>query len=219
MFGPRLPTSSRSGLIWDRCRSSGAVSKGSSTLNFDFIQKLILVRSLSTKKSSHMLTDRTLKIYLRRSTKPTWSVITAQMSRVCLSFIFLLFSPPDGLSFVSMLYSCVKRYQWSHFSRQIQACHGQSFGFHFKSGYFKANSLIFLRLNFSYFNPLNSHSIPFFSNLLSKDKNKVMLRCSLQDWHQFNGKPTAVCALKDMIQVSRPDSPLWIILSGILCLY
>lgn len=63
--------------------------------------------------------------------------------------------------------------------------------FIFKSGCFKANSLIFfLRLHFSYFNPLNSHSIPFFSNLLSKDKNKVMLQCSLQDWHQFNRNPS-----------------------------
>lgn len=138
------------------------------------------------------------------------------MSGVFLSVIFILFSPPDGLSFVSMLYSCVKPYQWSHFSRQIQACHGQSFGFHFKSRYFKANSLIFLRLCFSYFNPLNSHSIPFFSNLLSKDKNKVMLHCTLQDWHQFNGNPSS--ALKNMIQASCPDCPFCLTLSGILCL-
>lgn len=52
-----------------------------------------------------------------------------------------------------------------------------------------------------FFNPLNSHGIPFFSNLPSKDKNEVMLRCSLPDWHQLNGNPCAgVCALKDMIQ-------------------
>lgn len=114
------------------------------------------------------------------------------MSGVFLSFIFILFSPADGLSFVSMLYSCLKPYQWSHFSRQIQACHGQSFGFHFQEWIFQSQfpDFFFLRLHFSYFNPLNSHSIPFFSNLLSKDKNKVMLQCSLQDWHQFNRNPS-----------------------------
>lgn len=167
MFGPRLPTSSRSGLIWKRDRSSGRVSEalGLSTLNFDFLLKSSAMRllrsqvcSLSTKKSSHMLTDTTLKIYLRRSTKPTRSVITAQMCEVFLSFIFFLFSPSDGLSFVSVLYSCVKPYQWSHFSRQIQACHRQSFGFHFKSGYFKANSLIFLGLHFSFLIPLTARA-------------------------------------------------------------
>lgn len=111
----------------------------------------------------------------------------------------------------ALLYSCVQSYQWSHFSTQIRACHGQSFGFCFKSGYFKANSLIFVRLHFSYFNPLNSHGIPFFSRLLSKDKNKVTLRCGLQNCRQSNGNPSGVCALK--------DSPLCLTLSGILCLF
>lgn len=171
----------------------------------------------SIKKSSLMKTDRTLTLKLCACTKPSWSVITAQMSGVFLSFIFILFSLPDGLSFVSVLYSCVKPYQWSHFSRQMQACHGQSFWFYFKSGYFKANSLI-LKTAFIFFNPYNSHSIPFFFNLLSKDKNEVMLRCSPQDWRQFNGNPSpGVCALKDMIQaVPALSYPLWCLMAALI---
>lgn len=43
-----------------------------------------------------------------------------------------------------------------------------------------------------------------------------MLRCSLQDWHQFNGNPSlGICALKDIIQAAHPHSPLSLTLSDI----
>lgn len=68
-------------------------------------------------------------------------------------------------------------------SWKVKACHGQSTGFYFKGGYFKASSRIFFfrKDSISFFNLLYSfHPFVFFSNLLSKDKNKVTLCCGLQ---------------------------------------
>lgn len=47
-----------------------------------------------------------------------------------------------------------------------------------------------------------------------------MLRCRLQDWQRFSGNPPpGVCALEDVIQSSRPESPLCLTLSAVSCLH